>query len=226
MQKKIRTNNITTVLLAVALLMLAAPAMADEPASSFVISGWVSTADDNPCNNPWVQITNLNSSKGWDAENNSSSNYYQLVLDSSNVSADDVLQIDASGCSQSNITEHTVTQVEIDGGGFELNITLEPIIISCDSSGAEKNEFAPGETVHVKGSGLSASTNYTLWIQNDPVSDGDALAAGEDPLGSRKGVTTDEGGNLATPVPELASIILFAVGLVMLIGLVRFRRGK
>ena len=111
-------------LLVTLMVCMVAPAMA-QPAP-FVISGHVSDSDNNPCNGTWVRITNTNTGLSWDAENDSTSNYYQLVLDSDNVSVNDSLQIEASGCSQSKTVEHTVTQSDINDGGFIQNITLEP----------------------------------------------------------------------------------------------------
>ena len=277
MQKKIRTNNIMAVLLAAALLLLAAPAMA-EPQTPFVIDGYVSESDGDPCDNPWVQATNVNTSTSWDAENSSTSNYYKLVLGSNNVSEGDVLGIEASGCSQSKIVSETVSQEAINDGGFSKNMTLEgaalnPVITSCDADGNEKNEFYPGENVSVMGTGLVSDTNYTIWIQPDPVNDSDTLNASVDPSESQETVTTDAEGNFGqmeiwnnisagaqvnydivvdkqddgantgkynaasdgidaastevgftAPIPELASIALFAVGLVMLLGWMRLGR--
>jgi len=244
-----------------------------EPPTSFVITGHVSDSDGSPCNGAWVQITNTNTSVSWDAENSSTSNYYRLAISSDDVSEGDVLQFDASGCSQTKTTGHTVTQDEICAGGFDLNIMLEgsvvfePTITSCNDTGAEKNEFYPGDSVFVKGTGLVPETEYTLWIQNDPVNGGDTLNSTEDPSGSQETVTTGADGSfepvgiwsdisagslknydivvddqdgaynaasdgidsanvagIVAPVPELASIALFAVGLVMLLGLMRSRR--
>ena len=62
-------------------------------------------------------------------------------------------------------------------------------IISCDASGNAKDEFAAGEKVYVKGGGygFSPGASYNLWVQDDPVSDGDALAS--DPSGGQEVVT-------------------------------------
>ena len=159
---------------------------------------------------------------------------------------------------------------------FNCPCTMPYTISSCNSSGSEKNEFAPGETVYVKGIGLSAGTDYKLWIQDDPVGEDDTLNTSKDPSPSQETVTTDVSGDFAptaiwsipsdatpthhhydivadklddgantgkynaasdgidsatmvgfvAPVPEVASIGLFMVGLTMLIGLIRFRRGK
>ncbi len=275
MQKKIRTNNIMAVLLAAALLLLAAPAMA-EPQTPFVIDGYVSESDGDPCNDPWVRVTNTNTSASWDADNSSTSNYYRLVLDSDDVSADDILEIEASGCLQSKIVSETVSLEAINDGGFSKNVTLEgaalnPVITSCDADGNEKNEFYPGENVSVTGTGLVSDTNYWIWIQPDQVDEGDELNASTDPSGSRESVTTDADGSFdpeeiwnnipagaqvnydivvdrqdgqagtynaasdgidaastevgfTAPIPELATIALFAVGLMMLLGYMRLGR--
>ncbi|MHC1576624.1 MAG: hypothetical protein ACXQTE_04655, partial [Methanosarcinaceae archaeon] len=97
MQKKIRTNNMITVLLAVALILLAVPAMA-EPTTPFRINGHVYGPDNNLCNAPYVRITNLNTSMGWNAENSSISNYYRLEVTSDDMNVEDPLQLEASGC--------------------------------------------------------------------------------------------------------------------------------
>jgi hypothetical protein len=123
-------NKIIIGALLAALVCMAAPAMALEPSTPFAISGHIFDADGNPCNDPWVRITNLNTTMSWDANNSSTSNYYQLALDSDDVSVDNVLSIEASGCSQSKTVEHTVTQSEIDVGGiFDFNITLEAHVV-------------------------------------------------------------------------------------------------
>ena len=99
-----------------------------QPPTSFLISGYISYADGSDCNDPKVNITNLNIGKEWTAETYETFNYYQLALLScADVIAGEVLRFDAASPdgSQSRITEHTVTQSEVDGGGFELNITLE-----------------------------------------------------------------------------------------------------
>jgi hypothetical protein len=77
-------------------------------------------------------------------------------------------------------------------------------IASCDSDGNPKDQFAPGETVYVTGTNLPASTSYKLWIQNEAVSDGDALATGEDPSGTQESVSTDTSGTL--PVTAIWTI--------------------
>ncbi len=89
-----------------------------------------------------------------------------------------------------------------DDGSFVIQ--LQAVITSCDSSGTEINAFAPNESVSVKGSGLRSSTEYKIWLQDDPVNESDSLNATEDPSGSQENVTTDGSGNFG---PTLIWII-------------------
>ena len=168
-----------------------------QPSTPFTISGYVFSEDESVCNNPAVTITNLNTSRDWAVVAAESSNYYQLTLAScADVIAGDILQFDVTGCSQSNTTPHIVTPAEVVFGGFKLNIMLSaPVITSCDDGGNDKNEFYPGDNVSVRGTGLAPKTEYTLWIQNDPVNNNDTLNASEDPSGSQENVMTDENGD-------------------------------
>jgi len=117
------TRVIGALLAALICITMVAPAMAQP--LPFVITGHVSDSDGNLCNGAWVQVTNTNISVSWDADNDSESNYYKLVLDSDDVSAGNILQIDASGCSETTTVEHTVMQSELeDGGMFDFDIVF------------------------------------------------------------------------------------------------------
>ena len=96
-----------------------------QPSTSFLISGYVSYENGNNCNDPAVNITNLNTRRGWTA--GTDANYYQLTLEScADVIAGEILCFNVtSPDGSSNITEHTVTQEEVGDGGFEYNIMLE-----------------------------------------------------------------------------------------------------
>ena len=111
--------------LSISVLIVAPAAAAPEP---FTIYGYVFYGNGTACNNPVVNITNLNTSVKWQAETNATSNYYQLVLDTgTDVNATEILRFNATSPdgSQSNVTNHTVTQDEIASGGiFNFNITL------------------------------------------------------------------------------------------------------
>jgi len=121
-----RMNKImmSVMLIALICITMVAPAMA-QPSTPFVINGDVSDSDSSLCNDPAILVTNTNTSASWDAENDSESNYYELVLDSDDVSAGNILQIEASGCSETKMVEHTVTQSEMeDGGMFDFDIVF------------------------------------------------------------------------------------------------------
>ena len=113
---------IGALLTALICITMAAPTMAQP--SPFVITGHVFDSDGSPCNGAWVRVTNTNTSVSWDVENSSASNYYRLVLDSEDVSAGNVLRFEASGCSESKIEERTVTQSEMEYGGFDFDIVF------------------------------------------------------------------------------------------------------
>jgi hypothetical protein len=78
-------------------------------------------------------------------------------------------------------------------GSFTFKTAQGAIMVSCDSAGNPREQFAPGESVYVKGTGLEPSTHYLLWIQDDPVADGDALIASEDPVGQALVITDSNG---------------------------------
>ena len=159
---------------------------------------------------------------------------------------------------------------------IRLRTTTPATITSCNSSGDEMNQFAPNQSVYVKGSGLDANTQYKIWIQDNAVAGGDTLVDGENPSTALtpKNVTTnasgnfgpekiwgipgdapithyeydivvdkqDEGGNtgklnfasdgidsttvagIVAPVPELPTIILLSIGLLVLAGYIQLRR--
>ena len=90
----------------------------------FVISGWVNCTNGDPMDGPNVTVTNLNTDEAFIASANASSNYYQIVTSSDNVSVDDVLCFNVS---DGNSTEfnHTVILADMTAGGFMQNATIE-----------------------------------------------------------------------------------------------------
>ncbi len=94
----------------------------ETPLTPFLI-GWINDSTGAPVLNPNVTITNLNTTEFFIAETAASSNYYQVLTSSRNVSDGDVLHFYASN---SNSTEfnHTVTQREINDGVFKQNLTI------------------------------------------------------------------------------------------------------
>lgn len=91
----------------------------------FNITGFVNYSDGTPVNNPNVTITNFNTSEVFTAETNASSNYYQVLSNFAHIGKENILHFFASD-DMGNLTEfdHTVTQAEMDAGGFAQNITI------------------------------------------------------------------------------------------------------
>jgi hypothetical protein len=121
-----------------------------QPSTPFLIRGYVSYNNGSGCSDPVVNITNLNIGKEWTAKTNETSNQYQTTLSScGDVIAGDILQFDATSPDgkQSSVTEHTVTQDEVDDGGFEYNITLK---------------VCPGD---VNGDGIITSADAAIVLQ-------------------------------------------------------------
>jgi len=123
--------------------MIITSASATEPPTPFLIYGWVNYSTGEPVNNPNVTITNLNTSEAFDAETNESSNYYQVLISSWNVSTDYVLHFNVSG--NGNVAEFNRSMMQEDihnGGIFDFNITLEvPQVLPVFDTGEPDNPY-------------------------------------------------------------------------------------
>ena len=73
-------------------------------------------------------------------------------------------------------------------------IWIVKALISCDASGNPKDSFAPGECVYVKGINLEPNTEYKIWIQPEPVTNGKTLNPSDDPSGEQETVITNDKG--------------------------------
>ena len=105
----------------------------DIPSAPFFIYGFVYDESGEGCHGPVVNITNTNTSKQWEAETNESYNYYQLILYTTNISAGDVLQINASeNGTLIGSVNHTITQDELNRGIIRVDISkkLPDLIVS------------------------------------------------------------------------------------------------
>jgi len=93
----------------------------------------------------------------------------------------------------------------IDGDQTWVNLVAVTEVISCDASGDEKNAFAPGEIVYVKGYGFAPGT-YNLWIQADGlVPEGGNDISGSDPSAIQETVQIGPDGIL--PVTAIWDIL-------------------
>ena len=133
---------------------------AELPPTPFIITGYVFDKDGNDSNGPIVNVTNQ--AETWQAETNESYNYYELILDSKNVSADNTLEFNArdTAATQFNTTLHTVTQTELeDGGLFNFNLTLQE----------EEEEEVVNDTAYTEETaiGTIVTCNYTCTNESD-----------------------------------------------------------
>ena len=138
--------------------------------------------------------------------NTGTSSWDSFTVDDAAGSA--VLEVTSGDADNDGLNE---TVVGTNGTSGNIFMYEAPTIISCDINGNEINQFAPGETVYVKGDALDAGTNYKIWIQLDPVSEGESIVEAEDPS-TTKGddVTTDAQGDfpatLIWSIPEGAAV--------------------
>jgi len=147
-----------------------------QPSSPFLLSGYVFYENGSVCNNPHVNITNLNTSEEWQAETSPTSNYYQLVLRYDiDITAGEVLQFEVTspyGC-QLNITNYTITADDIANGGlFNFNITLEspekPDLVITDAWVCWPHNCTICYTIMNIGYGIApAGHNTTLYVDGD-----------------------------------------------------------
>jgi len=110
------------------LILIAAPAAASPP-TPFLISGWVNNSHGYPVNDPDAVVTSTD--EDFVVKTNVSSNYYQVMTSSYNVSAGDVLGFSVNGGAATN---HEVTEGEIGAGGFEQNLAV-PMQMPGDVNG-------------------------------------------------------------------------------------------
>jgi hypothetical protein len=89
------------------------------------MSGFVGYDNGDPVLDPGVTIINLNTSDVYAAETNASSNHYYASISFTRMSTNDVLRFDArDGLGNVTVFDYTVTQDDMDTGGFVRNITL------------------------------------------------------------------------------------------------------
>jgi flagellar hook assembly protein FlgD len=133
-----------------------------EPQEPFLIYGYVWYGDDTtPCNNPGVGITNLNTGEEWTATAGTSSNYYQIALTSgSDLNANEVLRFNATDGTKTNITDHTITGVEVNNGGiFGFNLTLG---LATDPAPALVTYTISNATISPNGDGIEDDTEIDV----------------------------------------------------------------
>ena len=99
--------------------------------SPFMVYGRVFYENGSKCIKPCVNLTNLNTSKEWQADTHADYNYYQLVgARGIEINASEVLRFEVTSPdgSHARVFNHTINETEINRGGlFDFNITLESL---------------------------------------------------------------------------------------------------
>lgn len=77
--------------------------------------------------------------------------------------------------------------------GSLTQASVGPQVTSCDYAGNPKDQFLPGEDVYVKGTGFTGNPfgsgiKYYIYIQPNPVNNGQELVAANDPSGAQEEV--------------------------------------
>ena len=98
-------KGVIGVLLALLICMVSATSVLAQPPTPFMIPGWVNDSSGDPVNDPGVAITNTNTGESF-----------------VDVSANDELSFDVDG---ETAATSSVTQDDMDAGGFEQNLTVE-----------------------------------------------------------------------------------------------------
>jgi hypothetical protein len=102
---------------------------------TYNISGYTFNNNGDPENSALVKVINLNSSEKWDADVSLGDNSYELTLDVGvDVDAGNILRLIAKdGVEWINVTDHPVTQAEIDAGGVSnVNLTLDEFYLDLN----------------------------------------------------------------------------------------------
>ena len=143
------------------------------PTAPFLISGYTFYENGDPCNDPKVRITNLNTAVEWQAETIAGYSYYQLMLDATDVSVGDVFEFNATDGTRYNITNYTVTQENIpDGGISNFNITFgaPPPKVVINEFLVDNSSDTYGDWIELYNPTVSAVDLTTGWALNDSTS--------------------------------------------------------
>ena len=109
-------------ILALDVLVLAVTPVIAQP-TPFLVSGRVDYNSAVLVNNPDVTMTNLNTSEVFTPETTAGSNHYQVATSSYTMSVGNLIQLRASDGAGTELN-HTVTQHDINTGGFEQSLTM------------------------------------------------------------------------------------------------------
>ncbi|MBN1761992.1 MAG: Ig-like domain-containing protein [Methanomicrobia archaeon] len=149
-----------------------------QPAQPFLVYGYVFYHNGSSCDDPFVTITNLNTSAVWSAERDESAHYYRLTLSApAHVAAGEVLQFNATSPDgrRSNTTSCEISADDVANGGlFNVNLTLaaHDIKVSTDYAGAVNGVTITRDGTDVVGADENLTRGETYKIRYTIVNDG------------------------------------------------------
>jgi len=134
----------------------------------FMISGWTYYMDGKKYNNPVISITNLNTGDNWQPLTCPGYNYYRLILNTTDISSGYVLQFNLTSDGNTNLTDYTITQGDINCSGLsDFNLISATAAIQDISVEIEMPEYIyldyPNEIyVTVKNQGINDVGSFNL----------------------------------------------------------------
>jgi len=146
------------------------------PQTPFLVFGHVWYGDGSFCSNPAVNITNLNTSAVWQAETRDGYGYYERILNSTDVISGVTLIFNATDDAGVNITNHTVSQSDLERGGiFDFNITFgtEPDIRDLSLADPRCDPEQPmirdtvNVTTHIINNGIPCTNDTRIIFYNE-----------------------------------------------------------
>ncbi|KAF5413826.1 MAG: Cell surface glycoprotein [Candidatus Methanophagaceae archaeon] len=159
-------------ILALIVAMCALVAAAAVPPTPFMIYGYVLYENGSACDNPVVNVTNLNTSIEWQANSHTSSNDYYLTLAAgADLNERETLRFDVSSPDGNPLytTEHAVSSEEINNGGifnfdFPPGVTAPALVVYTISN---RTITAPQTTeIDVK---FSEEVEWTIAVEDSGV---------------------------------------------------------
>ena len=156
-------------ILALIVAMCALVAAAAVPPTPFMIYGYVLYENGTACDNPVVNVTNLNTSIEWQANSHTSSNHYCLILAAgTDLNERETLLFDVTSADGKPLytTEHTVNSEEINSGGifnfdFPPGVTAPALVVYTISNRTIK----PPQTTAIDVA-FSERVSYKIAIEN------------------------------------------------------------
>ena len=137
-----------------------------------VISGCVAGENNMPILNPTVCITNLNTNESFWVETHANKSYYRLQTDSTHVRAGDTLRFSVSdGESYCTVINRTITEEDIESGGFQQNFDYRPdlvIISESETFNSYDGTLSVSYTVMNIGDGNATESNTTIYVDGVP----------------------------------------------------------